>query len=139
MKFLSMHPNFKLPTKGTENAAGYDIYMPEAGKADGTSSIVKLGFATQIPVGYVGLLLPRSGVGVKHGVEVNNTVGVIDADYRGEWMAAVKTKSGIPFSWQMHDRVFQMLIVPHFTFTPILVDSLDETDRGSGGWGSTGK
>lgn len=136
MKFLSMHPNFKLPTKGTENAAAFDIYMPEAGEANGTSKLIGLGFATAIPNGFVGLLLPRSSM-AKYGLELNNTVGVIDSDYRGEWKAAVKTKTGIPHSWVMHERLFQMLVLPHYIMTPILVESLEETSR-QGGFGSTG-
>lgn len=139
MKFLAMHPDFILPTRGTKNSAGYDLYMPEAGMANGTPKLIKLGFATQIPVGYVGLLLPRSSTGVKYGLEVNNTVGVIDSDYQGEWMASVKTKSGIPYSWEKGDRLFQAVFVAHLMTKPELVTELEATERAAGGFGSTGR
>lgn len=134
-----MHPNFKLPTRGSSMSAGYDIYMPEAGTANGTPVLVGLGFATQIPVGYVGLLLPRSSTGAKYGLEVNNTIGVIDSDYQGEWKAMVKTKSGIPFSWEAGDRIFQAVFVACLRTLPQLVEELEASERAAGGFGSTGR
>lgn len=101
--------------------------------------MVKLGFAAAIPPGYVGLLFPRSGVGAKHGVELNNTCGVIDADYRGEWMASIRTKSGNTFTWQAGERVIQCVVVPVLDLQLVQVDDLDDTSRGQGGFGSTGK
>lgn len=139
MQIQSLHPAFIMPTKASEKAGAYDIYMPEAGTADGTSRMFGLGFATAIPDGYVVLLLPRSSMGAKHGLELNNTCGVIDSDYRGEWKAALRTKSGLPISWESGDRVLQFLIVPVATVRLELVESLDETKRGSGGFGSTGQ
>lgn len=139
MQIQSLHPAFIMPTKASEKAGAYDIYMPEAGTADGTSRMFGLGFATAIPDGYVALLLPRSSMGAKHGLELNNTCGVIDSDYRGEWKAALRTKSGLPISWESGDRVLQFLIVPVATVRLELVESLDETKRGSGGFGSTGQ
>ncbi len=128
-----------MPTKGSSQAGAYDIYMPEAGIADGTSKLYGLGFASEIPEGYVALLLPRSSSGAKHGLELNNTCGVIDSDYRGEWKAAMKTKSGLPFFWQPGDRVLQFLVVPVAQVTLELVDSVSHSSRGEGGFGSTGK
>ena len=139
MQIQSLHPAFIMPTKASEKAGAYDIYMPEAGTADGTSRMFGLGFATAIPDGYVALLLPRSSMGAKHGLELNNTCGVIDSDYRGEWKAAIRTKSGLPISWAAGDRVLQFLIVPVATVRMDLVESLDETKRGEGGFGSTGQ
>lgn len=139
MQIQSLHSAFIMPTKASDKAGAYDIYMPEAGTATGTSQFFGLGFATAIPEGYVGLLLPRSGTGAKHGLELNNTCGVIDADYRGEWKAALRTKSGLPFSWAAGDRILQFLIVPVATVRLDLVDSLEETNRGTGGFGSTGQ
>ena len=128
-----------MPTKASDKAGAFDIYMPQAGEAKGDNQLIGLGFAAAVPDGHVALLLPRSSAGAKHGVELNNTCGVIDADYRGEWKAAIKTKSGIPFSWNMGDRVLQFLVVPIANVTLNQVDSLDETARGEGGFGSTGK
>lgn len=139
MRIQSLHTSFIMPTKGTDQAGAFDIYMPEAGFIDGTPKLVGLGFATEIPAGHVALLLPRSSSGAKFGVELNNTCGVIDPDYRGEWKAALKTKSGAPFSWAAGDRVVQFLIVPVAQITLELVESLETTERGAGGFGSSGK
>lgn len=139
MDIQSLHPAFIMPTKASDKAGAFDIYMPVAGEAKGESQLIGLGFAAAVPDGHVALLLPRSSAGAKHGVELNNTCGVIDADYRGEWKAAIKTKSGLPFSWNMGDRVLQFLVVPIANVALNQVDSLDETARGVGGFGSTGK
>lgn len=139
MEIQSLHQAFIMPTKASDKAGAFDVYMPESGTADGSSKMIGLGFATAIPEGYVGLLLPRSGTGAKHGLELNNTCGVIDSDYRGEWKAAIKTKSGIPFSWLAGDRILQFMIVPIAKIELELVENLDATSRGEGGFGSTGK
>lgn len=139
MKIQSMHDNFILPRRSSELAGGYDLFMPEWGSILPTDATkVGLGFCAAVPEGHVALLLPRSGVGAKHGVELNNTCGVIDADYRGEWFAFLRTKGNHVFGWDADDRVLQMLLVP--VATPFLeeVASLDSTQRGTGGLGSTG-
>ena len=128
-----------MPTKGSNDAGAIDLYMPEAGSVDGTEVKIPLGFAAAIPKGYVGLLLPRSGTGAKHGLELNNTCGVIDADYRGEWLAVMRTKSGKEFSWKQGERVLQCVLVPVLSPTLEQVEDLDATDRGEGGFGSSGK
>ena len=140
MRFKALHPNFILPTKGSIGAGALDIYMPEAGAvALNQMKTVGLGFAAAVPKGYVALLLPRSSSGAKYGLELNNTCGVIDSDYRGEWKAVLRTKSPTTFSWKAEERVLQMLLVPVFDALPELVDELDETLRGTGGFGSTGQ
>jgi dUTP pyrophosphatase len=138
MQIAPIHPNFILPTKATELSGAFDIYMPESGVADNQSRFVKLGFAAAVPPGHVALLLPRSGAGAKFGLELNNTCGVIDADYRGEWMAAMRTKGGQGFAWAAGDRVLQFLVVPVAQVELISVAQLSETSRGTGGFGSTG-
>ncbi len=127
-----------MPTKGTEYAGAYDIYMPESGYATDASNIHPLGFAAEVPLNHVALLLPRSGAGAKYGLELNNTCGVIDSDYRGEWKAALRTKSGDRLSWKAGDRIIQFIIVPVITPILELVELLGETTRGTGGFGSTG-
>lgn len=140
MQIKAIHKDFIMPVKGSIDAGAFDIYMPEAGIANGANQLIGLGFAAAVPRNHVALLLPRSSTGAKYGVELNNTCGVIDSDYRGEWKATLRTKSGIPFSWAAGDRVLQFLLVPVNTVeTLALVDSLDETDRGTGGFGSSGK
>lgn len=139
MRIKPMHRNFVMPLKSTDKAGAFDIYMPEEGVVNHQQTkMIGLGFAAAIPEGHVALLLPRSGCGSKYGVELNNTVGVIDADYRGEWKAALKTKSGT-FRWDTEERVLQFMIVPVADVTLELADELDDTDRGSGGFGHTGK
>ena len=139
MRIQSLHTNFIMPTKGSDQAGAHDIYMPEAGTATGTSQLIGLGFSTAVPTGHVALLLPRSSTGAKFSLELNNTAGIIDSDYRGEWRAALRTKSGLPFSWEKGERVLQFLVVPVTQVTLELVDSLDTTERGTGGFGSSGK
>ena len=139
MDIKALHPNFVMPIKATDKAGAFDIHMPEGGMAFSTTIFTPLGFAASVPEGHVALLLPRSGAGANHGLELNNTCGVIDSDYRGEWKAALRTKSGDNFYWKAGDRIIQFLIVPIANVTLNLVSDLDETARGTGGFGSTGK
>ena len=138
MRITAIHSGYIMPTKGTNGAGAFDIYMPIAGIANGISQLIGLGFAAAVPAGHVALLLPRSSSGAKFGLALNNTCGVIDSDYRGEWKAVIKTKSGLTFSWAAGDRVLQFLVVPVANITLEQVDSLDQTERGAGGFGSTG-
>ena len=140
MNIKPLHQNFKMPTRGTDLAGGYDIYMPEAGTVRACAAegvMVGLGFAAEVPVGYVALLLPRSSAGVKLGVALNNTVGVIDADYRGEWKACLRVHNHNFVGWEAGDRLIQFLLVPVGTPELVLVESLSDTLRGEGGFGST--
>lgn len=139
MKITAIHKGFIMPVKGSIGAGAFDLYMPEAGVANGTAQLIGLGFAAAVPINHVALLLPRSSTGAKHGLELNNTCGVIDSDYRGEWKAMLRTKSGIPFSWEAGERVLQFLLVPVNTSVVLRqVASLDTTERGAGGFGSSG-
>lgn len=140
MRIRSLHEGFIMPTKSTDRAGAFDIYMPEPGRVcELFPTTVSLGFSTEVPSGHVALLLPRSGVGTRFGLELLNTVGVIDADYRGEWKAVLKTKSTVSYAWTKHERMLQFLIVPVLDVTLELVDELDTTSRGTGGFGSSGK
>lgn len=139
MRITAMHNGYIMPTKASIGSGAFDIYMPIAGIAIGTSQLIGLGFAAAVPIGYVALLMPRSSAGAKHGLELNNTCGVIDSDYRGEWKAAIKTKSGIAMPWYAGDRLLQFLVVPVANVTLEQVDNLDQTERGAGGFGSSGK
>ena len=139
MQIKALHHNFILPIKATKGAGAFDIHMPEAGYANGASKLIGLGFAAKVPEGHVALIFPRSGCGAKHGVELNNTCGVIDSDYLGEWKAAIKTKSGLYFQWEAGERVLQFLVVPIALVDLVQVDDLGTTERGEGGFGSSGK
>jgi dUTP pyrophosphatase len=141
MLIKALHPDFIMPTKGTEKAGAIDLYMPVAGWTSAVATRVGLGFSAAIPVGHIALILPRSGVGTKESLELNNTMGVIDADYRGEWVAWLRTKNGQKFNWNKGDRLLQALILP-VAISAVSdlkqVQELDTTDRGAGGFGSTG-
>lgn len=140
MRIKQLHPNFIMPTKGTQLAGAFDIYMPKAGAiAWDETEKVGLGFSAEVPVGHVALVLPRSGEGAKYGLELNNTCGVIDADYRGEWFATLRTKNGEKYEWAQGQRCLQFLIVPVADVSLELVSELSSTDRGAGGFGSSGK
>ena len=139
MRFVKLHPNFKLPVRSSAEAGGLDAFMPVAGVATQEKQLIGLGFKAAVPKGHVAFILPRSGVGAKHGIEVTNTVGVIDSDYRKEWFASIKVKPGFPdYTWEAGDRLLQLVVVPVADITPELVGELEETSR-VGGFGSTGK
>lgn len=144
MQFKALRPAFTketLPQRSSTLAGGYDLFMVEAGALlhRNTHTIVKLGFAAAVPDGYVALILPRSGAGAKQGVELRNTVGVIDADYRGEWMVAVSQRELGELSWAKGERLFQFILVPVGSPELELVEELPSTERGAGGFGSTGE
>jgi dUTP pyrophosphatase len=127
-----------MPTKGTDGAGAFDIYMPEGGYVRGESALFGLGFAAEVPKGFVALILPRSSTGAKYGLELNNTCGVIDSDYRGEWKAALRTKGTAFYEWNAGDRLLQFLVGPVADIELERVDRLNATGRGAGGFGSSG-
>ena len=137
MNIIKIHPCFKLPELVTAGAGAYDIFMPEAGEVIPlVPTKIPLGFAAEVPQNFVALLLPRSSCGSK-GISLANTVGVIDSDYRGEWIANVFSKHSM--RWEAGDRFFQFMLVPVLTEKLVLVDHLNTTMRATGGFGSTGK
>ena len=87
---------------------------------------------------YMALVFARSGLGVKHGIALSNGVGVIDSDYRGEIQVGLTNLSNTPYTIAPGDRIAQLSVVPVVQVRPVPVEDLDETDRGSGGFGSTG-
>lgn len=132
--------SFRAPVKSSTKAGAYDLFMPESGYLypnSGEGTFFGLGFKAEVAEGYVAFLLPRSGKGAKNGLSLNNTVGVIDPDYRGEWMACLRNRNDTPFSWEAGERLIQMLVIKTEEVDFNIVDSLDETDRGEGGFGST--
>lgn len=134
-----LHPELNPPEYKTDGSAGMDLYMPEAGHipANGESK-VGLGFAATVPAGFVGLVVPRSGVGSKFSLELKNTCGFIDPDFTGEILATMRTKDGQPLSWQAGERLLQLFIVPAPKMDIRIVNELAQTHRGAGGYGSTG-
>lgn len=100
--------------------------------------IIGTGIAVEIPVGYAGLVLPRSGLAFEYGVTLANSPGLIDSGYRGEIKLAMTNHGSYPLHVQHGDRIAQLLIVPAPVFQPVRVDALSETERGEDGFGSTG-
>ena len=138
IKIKPLVPNFLAPER-KQNSAGYDLKLQEDVVLNSRiDNVIKLGFATEIPEGYCGLLLMRSSAGLK-GIKLLNTVGVIDSDYRGEWVAHLDVETSGEFAYKRGDRILQAVFVPVLQDKIELVSELSETARGSGGFGSTGK
>lgn len=142
MKFCRLDPTAVLPSYATPGSAGADLYALPSGDpvtiSPGKTAFIRTGLAGAVPSGYVGLVFARSGLACKQGLAPANKVGVIDSDYRGEWMIALYNQSDEPRTIHPGDRVAQFVLLPILTPTFEVADSLDETDRGSGGFGSTG-
>ena len=137
-----LRANAVLPTYGTASAAGADLYACLKNPvtiAPGETVLIPTGLAMEIPVGYAGLIYARSGLSVKRGLAPANKVGVIDADYRGEFMVALLNHGKQMQTVDHGERIAQLVITPVFTpgFTEAL--ELSDTVRGNGGFGSTGK
>ena len=126
-----------IPTRGSEQAAGLDLYADnEHTVLPNCVSVVPTGIAMAIPDGFVGLVWPRSGLACKHGVQT--LAGVIDSDYTGEIKVVLQAGAN-DFEISQGDRIAQLLIVPVSMLKCVEVDSLDDTVRGDCGFGSTGR
>mgnify|MGYP004462697117 FL=1 len=131
----------KMPTFGSEEAAGADLYAcldEEVTVAPGQTVFIPTGLAMALPKGYVGLVYARSGLACKQDLAPANKVGVIDSDYRGEFMIALHNHGKETRTVHHGDRVAQLVITPVLRPLYREEDSLDETARGTGGFGSTG-
>ena len=131
-----------LPTYGSEYAAGADLYacLDEAVTINpGETYMVHTGLAMEIPAGYAGLIYPRSGLASRRGLAPANKVGVVDPDYRGEFMVALHNHSLTAQTIEPGERIAQLVITPFITANFELTDELSETVRGEGGFGSTGR
>jgi dUTP pyrophosphatase len=131
-----------LPTYGSEFAAGADLYAvadEELVFAPGETKFVKTGLAMEIPEGYAGLIYARSGLACKRGLAPANKVGVVDSDYRGEVMVALHNHSAVEQRVAPGERIAQLVVAPFLKATFVQADELEETARGEGGFGSTGR
>ena len=136
VKIKTLHPDAAIPYQGSDQAAGLDMVATSV-EYDVDYVTYGTGIAMQIPPGYAGFLFPRSSV-YKTGMSLTNCVGVIDSDYRGE----IKAKfylGGAGARYGIGDRIVQLVIMPVEKVAWDVVDELDETERGEGGFGSTGK
>ena len=141
VKIKKLDPNATLPTYGTEFSAGADLYacMDEAVTINpGDTTFIHTGLAMEIPAGFAGLVYARSGLACKKGLAPANKVGVIDADYRGEVMVALHNHSNASVAVDPGERIAQLVIAPFLTAQFKEATELEDTIRGTGGFGSTG-
>lgn len=137
-----LNENAVIPTRGSEYAAGYDLYayIPKQSQTipAGQTRLIGTGLAMEIPAGYVGLVYARSGMATKRGLRPANCVGVIDSDYRGEIMIALHNDNSVAEAVHIGDRIAQIVIAPFLSVEFEETEILNETSRGDGGFGSTG-
>ncbi len=131
-----------LPSYGSAFAAGADLVAcpdtPAVEIGIGETILIPTGLAMEIPVGYVGLIYARSGIACKRGLAPANKVGVIDSDYRGEILVALHNHSAKPQRIERGERIAQLVITPYLAVEYAEADTLEDTARGEGGFGSTG-
>ena len=133
--------NATMPTYGSEFAAGADLYacIDEAVTINpGETHMIPTGLAMELPMGYAGLIYPRSGMASKRGLAPANKVGVVDPDYRGEFMVALHNHSLTAQTVEPNERIAQLVITPFITAQFEETEELSDTVRGAGGFGSTG-
>lgn len=141
VKIKKLTDTAKIPTRGSEYAAGYDLY------ADITEAVtikphetekIGTGLSVEIPDGYFGAVFARSGLASKQGLRPSNCVGVCDSDYRGEYIVALHNDSEEERTINPADRIAQLVVVPYLAVEFKEVEELSDTKRGAGGFGSTG-
>lgn len=141
LKLMRVREGAIIPKQATAGSAGYDLCacmdVPQTIEP-GERCVFPSGLAAEIPAGTAGFVFTRSGLGIKKGIHVTNGVGVIDSDYRGEIQIGLHNLSAEPYTVQPGERIAQMIIMPYFAPVIEEVTSLTETDRGAGGFGSTG-
>lgn len=141
LKLMRVREGAIIPKQATAGSAGYDLCAcmdaPQTIEP-GERCVFPSGLAAEIPAGTAGFVFTRSGLGIKKGIHVTNGVGVIDSDYRGEIQIGLHNLSVEPYTVQPGERIAQMILMPYFAPVIEEVTSLTETDRGAGGFGSTG-
>ena len=142
IKVKLLRPGAKLPTYGTEYSAGADLYAcleEDIVIAPGETKKIPTGIAMELPVGTAGLIYARSSMGTKKGLAPANKVGVVDSDYRGEFLVFLHNHGAEPQTITHGDRIAQLLVTPVFTPGFLEAEELSDTCRGDGGFGSTGR
>lgn len=143
VKILDPRVKEKMPSYATEGSAGLDLraMLDEPLTLNpGETKLIKTGLAIHLAdPGYAALILPRSGLGHKHGIVLGNLVGLIDSDYQGEFMVSTWNRGTAPFTIEPMERIAQLVIVPVVQMQMNIVDDFEASDRGAGGFGSTGK
>ena len=141
LEFVRLTGEAKAPARAHDGDAGYDLHAAEATSLEpGARASVGTGIAVAIPDGHAGLVLPRSGLALKHGIALVNAPGLIDAGYRGEVrVLLLNTDREAAFEIEVGDRIAQLVIVKHATPDLAEVEQLAESVRGAGGFGSSGR
>lgn len=138
VKFKKLTDDVRMPIKGSSHAACYDVHAHSIVHKEDNKVAVGLGFKTEIPKGYRGVIVPRSNLTKSRWV-LNHSMGIIDSDYRGEWIVVFTSlEVNNKFPYAVGDRVAQIYFEPVHDVVIGIVDELEESDRGEGGFGSTG-
>jgi|TARA_R110002126_G_scaffold116164_2_gene255465 dUTP pyrophosphatase len=141
IRFKKKDEQTKLPVKGSLTAACFDVFAHSVKIERPNKMIIGLGFSTEIPTGYRGVIAPRSSLSKTDWI-LGNSIGIIDSDYRGEWMVVFKCLGEMiyqPLPYGVGERCAQIYFEPVQGFYMEEVDELSDTERGEGGFGSTGK
>jgi len=141
LKFRLLEPGAQLPSRANSGDAGLDLRAVEpATIGPSERAAIGTGLAVEIPPGHAGLVLPRSGLALRHGISMVNAPGLVDSGYRGELrVLLLNTDREHPFDVEPGDRIAQLLIVPFAEAVPIEAAELSDSERGAGGFGSTGR
>lgn len=142
-KVRRLRESAKLPFRATEGSAGMDLYAcidSPVTLGAGERAVIPTGIAIELPSAELAaFVFARSGLAIKHGIGLLNGVGVIDSDYRGEICVGVINQLAEPYTIVPDERIAQLVIMPVSLINPVEAQSLDDTARGEGGFGSTGK
>lgn len=142
IEIKKLRENAVIPTRGSAQAAGYDLYaaIDEAVTIKAhTTEKIGTGLAIAVPDGYFGAIFARSGLAAKQGLRPANCVGVADSDYRGEYIVALHNDTDSDKVIEPHERIAQLVVMPYLSVEFEETDTLSETARGEGGFGSTGR
>lgn len=141
VKVKKLYPNARLPVYGTAFSAGADLCAcldASVTLQPGETKLISIGISMEIPTGYAGLVFARSGLATKRNLAPANKVGVIDSDYRGEFFVPLHNHGAVPQTVEHGERIAQMILTPYLTAKFIEAETLSDTARGEGGFGSTG-
>ena len=142
VRIKKLKENAVIPTRGSASAAGYDLYacLEEPVKIwPGETVKIGTGLTAELPEGYFGACFARSGLAFREGLRPVNCVGVVDSDYRGDYIVALHNDSNETRTVKGGERIAQLVILPYLPIEFIESDTLSGTERGAGGFGSTGK
>jgi len=142
LRFKRLHPDARLPRRSRAHDAGLDLHaLVRQTLAAGERTLVRTGLAVEIPAGYAGLIVPRSGLAAHHGITIVNAPGLIDAGYRGELGVILLNTSSEDFEIEPGERIAQLVITPVAMPQPVEADELAPSGdgRGAGGFGSSGR